>query len=53
MATRSCPGAWREECVAQVDQAVATAQREPAPDPFAESWESLSTSRLSETVMRN
>jgi pyruvate dehydrogenase E1 component alpha subunit/2-oxoisovalerate dehydrogenase E1 component alpha subunit len=48
MATCDVLSAWREECIAKVDQAVATAQREPAPDPFAESWQSLATSRLCE-----
>jgi pyruvate dehydrogenase E1 component alpha subunit/2-oxoisovalerate dehydrogenase E1 component alpha subunit len=46
--TRDALSALRADCVTQVDQAVATAQREPAPDPFAETWQSLSTSRLTE-----
>lgn len=41
--------ALRKECVTAVDQAVATAQREPTPDPYSENWQSLSTSHLSET----
>jgi len=39
----------RADCITAVDQAVATAQREPAPDPYAETWQALSTSHLSET----
>ncbi len=38
MATCDVLSAWREECIA----------KEPAPDPFAESWQSLATSRLCE-----
>jgi pyruvate dehydrogenase E1 component alpha subunit/2-oxoisovalerate dehydrogenase E1 component alpha subunit len=39
---------WRSEAVHQVEQAVATAQREGAPDPFAQDWAALSTTRLLE-----
>lgn len=38
----------RTECVSAVDKAVATARREPVPDPFDESWQALSTKRLLE-----
>jgi hypothetical protein len=31
-----------------VAQAVATAQREPAPDPFTETWNALSSEHLAE-----
>jgi pyruvate dehydrogenase E1 component alpha subunit/2-oxoisovalerate dehydrogenase E1 component alpha subunit len=39
----------RAECVREVDQAVATAQHEPVPDPFAQDWRALSSSHLIET----
>jgi TPP-dependent pyruvate/acetoin dehydrogenase alpha subunit len=38
--------AWRSESVQQVEDAVATVQREPAPDPFAENWCALSSQHL-------
>lgn len=47
--TREALKAMRAECIIAVDQAVATAQREPNPDPYAETWQALSTSHLSET----
>jgi len=37
---------WRANAVQQVEEAVATAQREPAPDPDTEDWCALSTRRL-------
>jgi len=37
---------WRAETVLQVEETVATVQREPAPDPDAEDWCALSTRRL-------
>lgn len=40
--------AWRAEAVKTVEEAVAKVQREPAPDPFAEEWNALSTPHLSE-----
>jgi TPP-dependent pyruvate/acetoin dehydrogenase alpha subunit len=40
--------AWRNEFVRQVETAVATAQREPQPDPFAEDWSAISTRELSD-----
>ena len=39
---------WRSEAVQQVEDAVATVQREPAPDPFAENWSALATAHLAE-----
>jgi TPP-dependent pyruvate/acetoin dehydrogenase alpha subunit len=39
---------WRSEAIQEVEQAVATAQREGAPDPFAQDWSALSTMRLLE-----
>lgn len=39
---------WRAESVAQVEEALLKVQREPAPDPFSESWCALATPRLCE-----
>lgn len=40
---------WRGEAVQKVEEAVATAQREPAPDPFAKNyWAALSNEQLRE-----
>jgi acetoin:2,6-dichlorophenolindophenol oxidoreductase subunit alpha len=38
----------REENVREIEAAVAQAQREPAPDPFAEEWRALASENLSE-----
>ena len=38
----------RNEHIHDIEEAVAQAQREPAPDPFAEEWKAMSTDRLSE-----
>lgn len=38
----------RQEAALQVEQAVATAQREPAPDPYQEVWCALSSRHLSD-----
>ena len=38
----------RNEIMHKVEEAVATVQREPAPDPFAEDWTALATRHLSE-----
>lgn len=43
--------AWRNEAIQQVEEAVATAQREPAPDPDTENWCALATRHLSEGVV--
>ena len=40
--------AWRSEAVHETEQAVATAQREGAPDPFTHDWSALSTRHLLE-----
>jgi pyruvate dehydrogenase E1 component alpha subunit/2-oxoisovalerate dehydrogenase E1 component alpha subunit len=40
--------AWRHEAVHEIEEAVARAQREPAPDPFAEEWRAISSKQLSE-----
>lgn len=39
---------WRNDALHQVEEAVATAQREPAPDPNQEEWRALATQHLSE-----
>jgi pyruvate dehydrogenase E1 component alpha subunit/2-oxoisovalerate dehydrogenase E1 component alpha subunit len=41
-------GALRQEVMQEVDEAVATVQREPAPDPYKENWCALSTRHLTE-----
>jgi TPP-dependent pyruvate/acetoin dehydrogenase alpha subunit len=38
----------RDEVLHEVEEAVAQAQREPAPDPFVEEWRALSTGHLNE-----
>lgn len=48
--TRETLSTFHTDCVAAVDQAVATAQREPAPDPFKETWHALSANHLIETT---
>jgi TPP-dependent pyruvate/acetoin dehydrogenase alpha subunit len=40
--------AWRQDAAQQVEEAVATVQREPAPDPGEEDWCALATRHLSE-----
>jgi pyruvate dehydrogenase E1 component alpha subunit/2-oxoisovalerate dehydrogenase E1 component alpha subunit len=39
---------WRNDVVQKVDDAVATAQREGAPDPYQEKWQALATAHLVE-----
>ena len=39
---------WRNEAVQQVESAVATVQREPAPNPFTEDWSAISSKHLGE-----
>ena len=41
--------AWRNQIFHEIEDAVATAQREPAPDPFTEDWRALSSENLIET----
>jgi acetoin:2,6-dichlorophenolindophenol oxidoreductase subunit alpha len=48
LATPARLAAWRAEAVQEVEQAVATVQREGAPDPFAQEWSALSTPHLLE-----
>ena len=40
--------ALRQQAARQVDEAVATVQREPPPDPFKEKWCALASPHLSE-----
>jgi pyruvate dehydrogenase E1 component alpha subunit/2-oxoisovalerate dehydrogenase E1 component alpha subunit len=40
--------AWRAEAVQQVEDAIATVQREPTPDPYQENWCSLASTHLSD-----
>jgi acetoin:2,6-dichlorophenolindophenol oxidoreductase subunit alpha len=40
--------AWRHEAAQRVEEAIATVQREPGPDPFQENWCAISTEHLSE-----
>ena len=40
----------RDEINHEVEEAVAQAQREPAPDPFTEDWRAISTGHLNEGV---
>jgi acetoin:2,6-dichlorophenolindophenol oxidoreductase subunit alpha len=39
---------WRGEVVQKIEEAVATVQREPSPDPFAEKWQPLASAQLVE-----
>jgi acetoin:2,6-dichlorophenolindophenol oxidoreductase subunit alpha len=39
---------WKASCRTDVERMVATAMKEPAPDPFKETWRALSTEELSE-----
>jgi acetoin:2,6-dichlorophenolindophenol oxidoreductase subunit alpha len=40
---------WRSEIIHEIEDAVATVQREPAPDPFTEDWRALASENLVET----
>jgi pyruvate dehydrogenase E1 component alpha subunit/2-oxoisovalerate dehydrogenase E1 component alpha subunit len=39
---------WKESAAEEVQAAVATAQREPAPDPYADDWQAFSSPGLAE-----
>jgi pyruvate dehydrogenase E1 component alpha subunit/2-oxoisovalerate dehydrogenase E1 component alpha subunit len=41
--------ALRQEVAQEVEETVATVQREPAPDPYKENWCALASRHLSET----
>lgn len=47
-ATTGEVAAWRKEFQQQVDDAVATVQREPAPDGYKENWQALASKHLAE-----
>ena len=47
-ADASAVEAWRSEAARIVEEAVATVQREPAPDPYQEEWRALSSVHLLE-----
>lgn len=40
--------AWRAEAVTKVERVIARVQHEPAPDPFAERWQAVSSTNLVE-----
>jgi TPP-dependent pyruvate/acetoin dehydrogenase alpha subunit len=42
---------WREEMTQRVEEAVATVQREPQPDPYREDWVALASRHLSEVYI--
>jgi pyruvate dehydrogenase E1 component alpha subunit/2-oxoisovalerate dehydrogenase E1 component alpha subunit len=39
---------WRSDAIREIEEAVAQAQREPAPDPYEEKWSALSSEHLNE-----
>ena len=47
-ATPAAINTWRAEAAHKIEDAVATAQREPGPDPYKEDWCALATRHLSE-----
>ena len=47
-AERETMVAWRNEATQKVEEAVAKAQREPAPDPYKENWCALASKHLTE-----
>jgi TPP-dependent pyruvate/acetoin dehydrogenase alpha subunit len=38
--------AWRAQAIQEVEEAIAIAQHDPQPDPYAERWQALSTKHL-------
>ena len=44
---------WRSRILQEIEEAVATAQREPTPDPFTEDWRALASENLVETHLEN
>ena len=44
---------WRSEAIREIEEAVAQAQREPAPDPYEEKWSALSSEHLNELREEN
>ena len=47
-ATKEEVDAWRSECRQNIERTVTQVAKEPAPDPFKESWRALSTEELAE-----
>ena len=47
-ANRATLIAWRNEAIHKIEEAVAQAQREPAPEPYKENWVALASKHLSE-----
>lgn len=47
-ATKEEVDAWRSECRLNIERTVTQVAKEPAPDPFKESWRALSTEELAE-----
>lgn len=41
---------WRSQALREIEEAVAQAQREPSPDPFAEKWSALANEHLAEGI---
>ncbi|MFO1475501.1 MAG: thiamine pyrophosphate-dependent dehydrogenase E1 component subunit alpha [Verrucomicrobiota bacterium] len=50
-ATAETLASWRSAAANTVDEAVATVQREPVPNPFHETWTALSTQHLNEGIV--
>jgi TPP-dependent pyruvate/acetoin dehydrogenase alpha subunit len=40
--------AWREDAAAHAAEAISTAQKEPGPDPYSETWRALATTHLAD-----
>jgi acetoin:2,6-dichlorophenolindophenol oxidoreductase subunit alpha len=40
--------AWREQIIGEIEEAVAQVRREPAPDPYDEKWQAISSSHLTD-----
>ena len=48
MAGRRAARRLAQRGIREIEEAVAQVQREPAPDPFTEEWQALSTEHLNE-----
>jgi TPP-dependent pyruvate/acetoin dehydrogenase alpha subunit len=51
-ATPEVLSSWRNEAAEEIESTVAQVQREPAPDPYEETWSALSTAHLQEGGIR-
>jgi TPP-dependent pyruvate/acetoin dehydrogenase alpha subunit len=47
-ATEEELSAWHQEATEKATLAIATAQKEPGPDPYSETWRALATTRLTD-----